>query len=217
MHVMLRLSLLPGALLLAGASFALAESPMPEPVAPAVIGRPLEQWRPARPVPTKPAAAKPVRPKQASARPAAAPTVARQPVTAPQAVAPGLAQDAPTTRRPAKLAVDDRADPRMQVNEVGKGTHLARKPLGPGAYFGDRHRTAVRKYYQEHPVSGAAASWQIGEAVPSGAPLTPVPKGLLASLPQVPPGHRYVQLGGEVVLIAAGSKMVVDGISRRPR
>jgi hypothetical protein len=141
----------------------------------------------------------------------------RQRASALQALAPGPAQNAPATQRPAKQAVDDRADPRIRVDDVGKGTHLARKPLGPGAYFGDRHRTAVRRYYEEHPVSGARASWQIGEPVPRGAPLKTVPKGLLASLPEVPPGHRYVQLGGEVVLIAAGSKMVVDGISRSAR
>lgn len=119
--------------------------------------------------------------------------------------------------RPAKQAVDDRADPRMRSDDVGKGTRFARKPLAPGAYFSERHRIAVRKYYAQHPVRGAAANWKIGEPVPRGARLKPVPKGLLARLPALPPGHRYVQLGGEVVLIAAGSKMVVDGISRRVR
>jgi hypothetical protein len=223
MHVMLRLPLLSGALLLAGTSFAVAESPMPDPVAPAVIGRPLDHAMPARPVPQKPATAKPFRPKHAAARPgattkAAATKVVRPPSRSPQAtLAPGLAQDAPATQRIAKQAVDDRADPYTRLDEVGKGTHFARKPLGPGAYFGDRHRTAVRKYYQEHPMSGATANWQIGQPVPGGASLTAVPKGLLASLPAVPPGHRYIQLGGEVVLIAAGSKMVVDGIRRSPR
>lgn len=217
MHVLLRLPLLPAMLLFAGATFALAESPMPEPVAPAVIGRPLEQVRPARPVTEKRAAAKPARPKNAAARPAATSKIVRPPGASPQALAPGGAHGASATLRPAKQAADDRADPRMRVDDVGKGTHLARKPLAPGAYFGNKHRSAVRKYYESHPVSGAAANWRIGEPVPSGAPLTPVPKGLLGSLPALPPGHRYIQLGGEVVLIAAGSKMVVDGISRSPR
>lgn len=217
MRVMLRLPLLPGVLLLAGTQFALAESPLPDPLAPAVIGRPLEHMTPARPVREKLAAAKPPRLRHAAARPAAATEGVRPPASVPHARAPGLAQDAPATQRPAKDAVDDRADPRMPVDDVGKGTHFARKPLGPGAYFGDRHRTAVRQYYEAHPVSGAAVHWQIGAPVPRGAPLTAVPKGLLASLPELPPGHRYAQLGGEVVLIAAGSKMVVDGISRSPR
>ena len=51
MHVKFRLPYLTGALLLAAATpFAAAESPMPEPIAPAVIGRPLDQIRPVRPV-----------------------------------------------------------------------------------------------------------------------------------------------------------------------
>lgn len=216
MHVMLRLVLLPGVLLFGGAPFALAESPLPDPVAPAVIGRPLDQTRTVRPVKKKSAATKVVRPKHAAARPAASPTkVVRQSAPPPQAPRP--AQDVAGTPHPPKQALDDRADPRMRLDDVGKGTHFARKPLGAGAYFDDKDRTAVRKYYEAHPASGAAAHWRIGEAVPSGASLGAVPKGLLASLPKLPPGHRYVELGGEVVLIAAGSKMVVDGISRSPR
>lgn len=217
MPMKLRLPLLPGVLLLACAPFALAESPMPDPVPPAVIGRPLEQIRPVRPVRPKPAAAKPARPRHAAARPAAARKVVRQPTSAPQARPAGVAQGAPATRRPAKRAVDDRADPRMRVDDVGKGVHLARKPLGPGAYIGDKHRAAVRKYYEQHPVSGAGPKWQIGEPVPRRARVKAVPRSLLASLPELPPGHRYIQLGGEVVLIAADSRMVVDGISRSPR
>jgi hypothetical protein len=56
--------------------------------------------------------------------------------------------------------------------------------------------------------------WKIGEPVPREAVVALVPRPLLAALPPVPPGHQYVELGGEVVLVAAGSRMVVDGISR---
>jgi hypothetical protein len=169
MRVMLRRPLLRAVLLLAVAPSVLAQSPLPDPVPPAVLGRPL------------------------------------------------LPPDAAGPQRRAKQAVDDRADPRMRTDDVGKGAHFARKPLAPGAYIGERHRSAVRKYYEAHPVSGAPAKWKIGEPVPRGTRLKAVPKGLLARLPAVPPGHRYIQLGGEVVLIAAGSRMVVDGISRKPR
>jgi hypothetical protein len=31
-------------------------------------------------------------------------------------------------------------------------------------------------------------------------------------LPRVPVGHQYVQIAGDILLIAVGSKMVVDGI-----
>jgi len=200
MHVPFRATLLPGLLLLVATPFALAESPMPDPIAPAVIGRPLDQIRPSRPVREK-RVVKPARTARA-AQPAPTPAVARS---------------TSATAHGAKQALDDRADPSVRIDDVGKGTHFARKRLGPGAYFADRHRVAVRKYYEQHPLSVAAVPWQIGETVPRGAALAAVPQGLLASLPKLPPGHRYVQLGGEVVLIAAGSKMVVDGISRTPR
>jgi Ni/Co efflux regulator RcnB len=216
MRVMYRLPLLPALLLFCCASFALAEGPLEDPVPPAVVGRPLEQInKPHPPARAKPAA-KPVQPK-AAARPAPAAQAARKPVPVPQAAAAGAARATPATQRPAKQAVDDRADPRMHLDDVGKGRHFARKPLGTGAYFGDRHRAAVLKYFHDHPASGRAARWQVGEPLPDGAPMAAVPTDLLSSLPQLPPGHRYLQVGGDVVLIAEGSKMVVDGISRSPR
>jgi len=76
---------------------------------------------------------------------------------------------ASATAHRAKQALDDRADPNTILVNVGEGTHYARKPLGPGVYFADRHRAAVRKYYQEHPQRSGAVRWQIGEPVPSGA------------------------------------------------
>ena len=215
MRVMFRLTVLPALLLLlGGASFALAESPLGEgdPVAPAVVGRPLPPLKPGAPA-RKPVAVKPAPPRHA-ARPAPAGKTVAQPA---KAVATVAAPDSSAMRHPAKQALDDRADPRGVRDDVGKGSHFARKALEPGAYFGDRNRAAVRQYYRDHPVAGTAARWQIGEPVPSGAPLAAVPAGLMASLPRVPPGHRYVELGGEVVLIAEGSRMVVDGISRNPR
>jgi hypothetical protein len=122
---------------------------------------------------------------------------------------PALAQE-----RQAKQALDDRADTRMPADDVGKGSHFARKPLGPGAYFDDGHRAAVHRYFAEHPVKAGffRKHWEIGKALPSGAHELPAP--LVSSLPKVPPGHRYVELGGDVLLVASGSRMVVDGIAR---
>lgn len=199
MHVKLPSPRLAGLLLLAAAPWAAAESPLPDPIAPAVIGRPLDQIKPARPARTKPAAAKPDRPKAVAA--AAAPAVQAAP--------------SPPTQRAPKQAVDDRAAPDTRVpNDVGRGTHFARKPLGPGAYFSSRHQALVRKYYETNPVRGPAAGWKIGEPVPPRAKLTGVPDDLRGALPPLPPGHQYVQLDGEVILVAVQSRMVVDGVSR---
>jgi Ni/Co efflux regulator RcnB len=141
---------------------------------------------------------------------AAGPALAAPPSPADAGQARG---DEAQHQRKAKSAVDDRADPRMRSDDVGKGTHFARKPLGPGAYFDDGNRAAVHKYYASHPFKGARKQWQIGQPLPKMAAVTQVPQPVLASLPKVPPGHRYVGVGGDILLIAAGSRMVVDGIS----
>lgn len=233
------LLLLPAVLLLAGAPSAFAEGPIPDPFAPAVAGRPLDQIRPARAVRPKPMNLRPdaTRPARAAAATAAGmvksakavpkrgPTVQAAAKAAPLALAAPAAaaavlpvtQEVPASQRAAKQTLDDRFDANEQFSEVGRGTNFARKPLAPGAYFGDRHRTAVHKYFEDHPASGKAATWRIGEPVPRGVAIKSVPQALLPSLPHLPPGHRYVQLGGDVVMIAEGSKMVVDGISRATR
>lgn len=212
MHAPIRTPLLPLLLLFAATPLAMAESPMPDPIAPAVIGRPLDQIRPSPPV----------RERHLSPRPARAATPARsakatRPAKPRPAAIPVVAPQMGSTAHRAKQALDDRADPSIRVDDVGKGEHFARKALGPGVYFGDRHRSAVRKYYEEHPLAGGSVHWKIGEPLPRGTSVAAVPQGLLASLPRLPPGHRYAQVGGEVVLIASGSGMVVDGISRSPR
>jgi hypothetical protein len=125
---------------------------------------------------------------------------------------PVLAQE-----RQAKPAVDDRADTHAPLSEVGKGTHFARKPLATGAYFNDGARAAVAKYYAAHPVKAAPArrKWQVGAALAKGAG-RPVTGELLAALPKLPPGHAYLDVGGDVVLVASESRMVVDGIPAKP-
>lgn len=131
--------------------------------------------------------------------------------------------------RKAKNERDQRHDVRLRSDNVGQGTHMGRAPLKPGAYFNDRSREAVHAYYTAHPVKpcppglakknngclppGQAKKWQIGEPLPSTVVVAPVPQQIVVSLPPVPPGHKYVQVAGDILLIAVGSKMVVDGIN----
>jgi Ni/Co efflux regulator RcnB len=121
----------------------------------------------------------------------------------------------------AKASLDDRADPRVRTDDVGKAGRMGRKELAPGAYFNDRHREAVRAYYAAHAdkdaSNGPANKWRIGERLPGTVAVTAVPQPVMLKLPPMPPGYRYVQAGGDVLLIAAGSQMVVDGISGSKR
>ena len=57
--------------------------------------------------------------------------------------------------------------------------------------------------------------WTIGRPLPAAAVPEPVPKAIAGSLPKLPPGHRYMDVGGDILLVAAGSKIVVDGIAAR--
>ncbi|MEJ5991121.1 hypothetical protein WG902_14055 [Ramlibacter sp. PS3R-8] len=121
----------------------------------------------------------------------------------------------------------DGVDPRARNPEVGKGSQLATQPLKPGAYFNEQARKGVREYYakgKQCPPGlarknngclppGQAKKWQIGEPMPRDAAPAPVPQDVLALLPRLPPGHQYIAYGGDILLIAAGSRMVVDAIT----
>jgi hypothetical protein len=111
-------------------------------------------------------------------------------------------------------------------DNVGQGTHFAGKPLGKGAYFDDRNRALVHRYFQAHPLKPCAPGskpegclpsgpvpWAIGKPLPANAVVQPVPRAIVQDLPKLPPGNEYVQVGGDILLVARDSKMVVDGIN----
>jgi Ni/Co efflux regulator RcnB len=228
-----RIPLLTSILLLAAAPpFAAAETPLPDPVPPAVIGRPLDQIRPARPARQKPAtAAKANRPKPLATARSAAPKLSDETVVvAPQQAAPAappaqaaVAQPAVATaaapgaaRAPKQEA--DRTDPQAKVaDNVGQGSEVGIKPTAPGVYFGIRDQALIRKFYEAQPASGKGGRWKIGEPVPPRVTMRGVPDEVRAALSPVPPGHQYVQVDDEVVLVAVESRMVVDGVSRAVR
>ena len=119
-----------------------------------------------------------------------------------------------------------------QLNEVGKGVHLGRQGLKPGAFITPRHRKAVQAWLARNQGAGqpclvgwvkqrqggrcmppgGAAGWQIGVPMPAGARLDHLPAGLQAALPPAPPGNRYALVGGDIVLMAASSRIVVDAV-----
>lgn len=107
------------------------------------------------------------------------------------------------------------------------GKNDARKPQ-QGAYFNDRNRDVVHTYYANPkncppglakknngcmPPGQAKKQWAIGQPLPSTVVIAPVPQQIIVALPPVPVGHKYVQVAGDILLIAAGSMMVVDGIN----
>ncbi|MCG2594458.1 DUF1236 domain-containing protein [Ramlibacter sp. XY19] len=111
--------------------------------------------------------------------------------------------------------------------EHGGGKHADKGPK-QGAFFDSRNRDSVHHYYASAkscppglakknngcmPPGQAKKQWNVGQPLPSTVVVYPVPKQIIVTLPPVPVGHKYVQVAGDILLVAAGSMMVVDGIN----
>ena len=96
-------------------------------------------------------------------------------------------------------------------------------------YFSDRHRAVVHDYYGHAFRSGRCPSglakknngcmppgqakkWRIGRPLPRDVVYYPVPQDLVVSLGAPPSGHRYVRVAADILLITAGSAIVVDAL-----
>ena len=95
--------------------------------------------------------------------------------------------------------------------------------------FGDSDQRAVQEYYQSPARGkgcppglakkgngcmppGQARKWARGRPLPHDLVVYDLPRDLRYRLPPPPAGHRYVQLGADVLMIAVGTSMVVDAI-----
>ncbi|MDP1525865.1 MAG: hypothetical protein Q8M20_08655 [Rhodocyclaceae bacterium] len=59
---------------------------------------------------------------------------------------------------------------------------------------------------------GQAKKWAKGHPLPSDLRYYDLPRDLLRRLPPPPPQHRYVQVAGDVLMIAVGTSMVIDAV-----
>jgi hypothetical protein len=64
---------------------------------------------------------------------------------------------------------------------------------------------------------GQAKKWQKGRPLPKDVGYHDLPRELSIRLPVPPPNHRYVQIAGDVLMIAIGTSMVVDAIENIAR
>lgn len=98
------------------------------------------------------------------------------------------------------------------------------------AYFTDHHRHAVSEYYGKNYRSGKcppglakkqngclppgqAKKWQKGKPLPHDVIYYNVPRSLVIELGVPPQGYKYVRVGADILMIAIGTRMVVDGIN----
>ncbi len=59
---------------------------------------------------------------------------------------------------------------------------------------------------------GQVKQWHKGQALPAGVTFYPLPKELVVRMGLPPAGHQYVRVASDILLIAVGTRMVVDAM-----
>ncbi len=96
-------------------------------------------------------------------------------------------------------------------------------------YFDERHRALVHDYYAEEFRAGRcppglakkrngclppgqAKKWAIGRPLPPSVVYYDLPPAIVMQIGVPPEGYRYVRVANDILLIATGTRMVVDAI-----
>jgi Ni/Co efflux regulator RcnB len=111
----------------------------------------------------------------------------------------------------------------------GKGHGKKAEHVERVQHFGDPHRGYVRTYYDNEYRAGKcppglakkhngcmppgqAKKWDVGRPLPADVRYYEVPQPLLVQLGPPAPGYRYVRVDDNILLLATGTRMVVDAI-----
>lgn len=95
--------------------------------------------------------------------------------------------------------------------------------------FTDRQKIVLREYFVDEfrqgrcppglakkrngcMPPGQAKKWRIGYPLPPDVVYYDLPPAVVVKLGPPPPGHRYVRVAADILLIAIGTAMVVDAI-----
>lgn len=118
--------------------------------------------------------------------------------------------------------------------QEGKGKGQDRDDDRPDSrgrgHFEQRQRVAVHEYYENEfhrghcppglakkhngcMPPGQAKKWIVGRPLPREVVYYDVPPALVVQIGAPPPGHRYVRVASDILLIAVGTGMVVDAIN----
>jgi hypothetical protein len=101
-------------------------------------------------------------------------------------------------------------------------------------HFGADQRTVITTYYtneyrkgrcppglaKKHNgcmPPGQARQWSVGRTLPSNVVYYDLPPAISVQIGVPPAGHRYVRVASDILLIAIGTSMVVDGIENLGR
>jgi|SRR5579871_3499633 len=115
----------------------------------------------------------------------------------------------------------ERGEDRDGDERGGNGKHAK--------HFDEHHRVAVRDYYEgeyrggkcppglakKHNgcmPPGQAKKWQMGRPLPPDVVVYDVPPQLVVRIGIPPAGYKYVRAGADILMIAAGTRVVADAI-----
>ena len=112
--------------------------------------------------------------------------------------------------KPMMAPASGAAAPAMRFFDEG---HRARARL----YFSDpQHQgfcpPGLRRQAQACTPPGQAKPWKLGQSLTQGLVYYGLPRSLEIELGPPPPGHRYVRLGADLLLISLGAAVVVDAM-----
>ena len=123
-------------------------------------------------------------------------------------------------------------DDRKGRNPRHAGPDTRQWAPGRGSYFTPDHNERARHYFDmpDHRgfvppglvkkggmPPGQAKKWQIGRPLPRGVVFYELPRPLVISLGLPPPGYRYVRVATDILLIAIGTRIVIDALENMAR
>lgn len=169
--------------------------------------------------PPRPAASETVRAGDLAPRPA--PVVGGTPAVVQQTA--GATAGAPTVAVAVPVATPPGRPP-----AAGGPAAEAKKPE-PGKFFDPGLRKSIQDYFTANRGNGpcpaglvlknarcessqAQRSWKVGQALPASLSTRPLPARLLEALGPTPQGHSFVQVDGDILLLAEDGKTVVDAV-----
>lgn len=105
----------------------------------------------------------------------------------------------------------------VRSEEHGRGHFSAHDRAEARAYYGAAERRGhcppgLAKKRNGCLPPGLARKWVLGRPLPAGVAYAPVPPALVVHLTPPPVGYRYVRVANDILMIAAGTNMVVDAI-----
>ncbi|MGV0960410.1 MAG: hypothetical protein ACOYB1_11285 [Limnohabitans sp.] len=117
----------------------------------------------------------------------------------------------------------------QQGSPQGMDSAADRGSVQMGGYFQERQREAARAYYARPEnrgfcppglakkghgclPPGQARKWRQGYPLPADVVYDEVPRSVVISLGVPPSGYRYVRVASDILLIAVGTRVVVDAI-----